>query len=266
MSDHTLILGLAAGYHYGDMRPFLAPVGAAGFRGRCVLFDSPTPGDLAAGAGHGVTVLPLTRSPGLDHLPYNALRYFLYRDFLATAPVPWHRILTTDVRDVIFQADPFTFPWPDGINCVLEDRRTTLGGCEHNARWIRGHQGEEALSRVADHTVSCSGTTVADHEGMVRYLAAMTERLLPFTPAPRMAGYDQGVHNVLVHTAALPDLTLHDTHGPVLTLAATRGEPDMDDDGGVRNARGTRPVMVHQYDRKPALFARIRARYAPATA
>jgi hypothetical protein len=51
MSDHTLILGLAAGYHYGDMRPFLASLGDSGFSGRCVLFVSDTTRDLDAGAG-----------------------------------------------------------------------------------------------------------------------------------------------------------------------------------------------------------------------
>jgi hypothetical protein len=101
---------------------------------------------------------------------------------------------------------------------------------------------------------------------MLGYLAAMTLRLLPFTPGERMAGYDQGVHNVLVHTGALENLTLHDNNGPVLTLAATEGEPEVDAQGLVRNARGRIPAMVHQYDRKPALFAHIRERHAPRAA
>ncbi|ADU62055.1 MAG: hypothetical protein KUA35_08075 [Pseudodesulfovibrio sp.] len=261
--DANLILGLAAGYHYGDMRPFLASLGESGFRGVCVLFVSPTTRDLDRVGAHGVTVLPMPLPAGPDTLPANALRYFLYRDFLLGSAIRYRRILLTDVRDVIFQADPFDAGWADGLNCVLEDPRTTISQCPHNSRWVRQHQGEGALASVADSPVSCSGTVVADHDAMLGYLDAMIRRLIPFTPGERMAGYDQGVHNVLVHTGALPSLTLHDNDGPVLTLASTAGEPAVDAQGRVRNARGQIPAMVHQYDRKPSLFARIRARHAP---
>jgi hypothetical protein len=260
--SNNLILGLAAGYHYGDMRPFLASLEESGFRGACVLFVSPTTRDLDRVAAHGVTVLPMPLPTGPDTLPANALRYFLYRDFLLGSATRYQRILLTDVRDVIFQADPFGVGWPDGLNCVLEDPRITIGQCPHNSRWVRQHQGDAALASVADKPVSCSGTVVADHEAMPGYLDAMTRRLVPFAPGERMAGYDQGVHNILVHTGAMSNLTLHDNNGPVLTLAAIVGEPVVDAQGLVRNARGQIPAMVHQYDRKPALFARIRARYA----
>ncbi|MFH1915475.1 MAG: hypothetical protein ABIK45_14530 [Pseudomonadota bacterium] len=262
-----LILGLAAGYHYGDMRPFLASLGESGFRGACILFVSPTTRDLDRMTAHGVTLLPMARPTGQTMepgaaLPVNALRYFLYRDYLLASADRHRRILLTDVRDVVFQADPFGAAWAKGLNCVLEDPRATIGGCPHNSRWVRRHLGEDMLTSVADRPVSCSGTLLADHDAMLGYLDAMTRRLVPFTPGERMAGYDQGVHNVLVHTGALEKLTLHDNHGPVLTLAATEGEPVVDAQGCVRNAQGRIPAMVHQYDRKPALFAHIRARYA----
>lgn len=267
-----LILGLAAGYHYGDMRPFLASLGESGFRGACVLFVSPTTRDTDRVAAHGVTLLPVSPPVGLEALPLNALRYFLYRDLLLASTTRHGRILLTDVRDVVFQADPFGAAWAGGLNCVLEDPGTSIGNCPHNSRWVRRHLGEEALASVADRPVSCSGTVLADHETMLAYLDAMTRGLVPFTPGERMAGYDQGVHNILVHTllghnwlahsGALENLTLHDNDGPVLTLAATKGEPVVDAQGLVRNARGRIPAIVHQYDRKPALFARVRARYA----
>jgi hypothetical protein len=263
MKADTLILGLAAGYHYGDMRPFLASLDESGHSGQCVLFVSETTRGLEQVRAHGTTVIPLNRPAGLDHLPYNALRYFLYKNYLETTAHRFGRILITDVRDVVFQAAPFSYDWPGGINCMLEDPSAVIGGCPHNARWISGHQGEAALARVADRRVSCSGTTVADHDGMVRYLDAMTRRLLPFTPGPAMAGYDQGVHNVLIHTDPLPGLTLHDNGFPVLTLGATHGEPATDAHGLVLDGQGRRPVLIHQYDRKPSLFARIRARLAP---
>ncbi|WP_319471701.1 hypothetical protein [uncultured Pseudodesulfovibrio sp.] len=261
MSDH-LILGLAAGYHYGDVRPFLSSLERSGFTGRCVLFVSDTTRDLDRMAEHAVTITPLAKPEGIAHLPYNALRYFLYLDYLYSAETEFERILITDVRDVIFQDDPFAHAWPDGINCTLEDASATLGGCPYNSHWIQGHQGKETLAEVAGKRISCSGTTVADHAGMLHYLKTMTDRLVPYTPGERMAGYDQGVHNVLLHDGALPCLTLHDNCGPILTLASTKGEPDTDEAGFVLNDNGKRAHMVHQYDRKPDLFKMIRQRYA----
>jgi len=262
VSQNYLILGLAAGYHYGDVRPFLSSLEQSGYQGECVLFVSDTTRDLERMREHAVTVIPLERPESLAHLPYNALRYFLYLDYVNGSDKKYDRILVSDVRDVIFQRNPFDFPWSDGINCTLEDKRMTLGMCPHNAHWIRGHQGEGALDSVREKPISCSGTSVADHEGMIRYLETLTAGLVPFSDSERMAGYDQGLHNVLVHTGKLPSMTLHDNFGPILTLGYTRGEPPVDNEGFVLNESGERAHIVHQYDRKLELFKAIRRRFA----
>jgi len=260
----TLILGLAAGYHYGDVRPFLVSLERAGYAGETVLFVSGTTRDLDRMRARRATVVPLTRPDTLSDVPYNGLRYFLYRDFLADAGRTFERILLADVRDVLFQRDPFDFPWPDGLNATLEDRRVTVGSCPFNARWVREHLGPDALAAIGDRPVSCSGTTVADHAAMLDYLEKMTGLLAPPTTGERMAGYDQGVHNLLVHTGRITDVTLHDNAGPILTLAQTRGAPRVDAEGRVLNEAGIPAHLVHQYDRKPALFRRIRAEFSPA--
>ena len=262
MAPTDLILGLAAGYHYGDVLPFLRSLESSGFEGRCVLFVSDTTRDLDRMGAHGAELIPLVRPSRLAALTYNALRYFLYLDFLHRADISVGRVLLSDVRDVIFQRDPFAFPWPEGINCALEDGRMTLGACPHNSHWIRTHLGEGALNAVREKPISCSGTTLGDREAVVSYLETLTARLLPFHGGERMAGYDQGVHNVLIHTGALDGPALHDNDGPILTLGYTRGEPATDDDGQVLNGRGEPAFIVHQYDRKPELFSMIRKRFA----
>ena len=89
----------------------------------------------------------------------------------------------------------------------------------------------------------------------------MTVGLAPCTPGERMAGFDQGVHNHLAHTGQLPGLTFHDNSGPILTLGYTEGDPATDEDGFVLNTAGGRSHIVHQYDRKPELFKKIRRTY-----
>lgn len=258
MPADTLILGLAAGYHYGDVRPFLVSLKRAGYTGGTVLFVSDTTRDTDRMRAHGATVIPFKRPGCLADVPYNGLRYFLYRDYLRATARSCSRILLSDVRDVVFQRDPFDFPWPDGLNAVLEDRRATVGSCPFNSRWVREHLGADALAAMADKPVSCSGTTVGDRAAVLHYLDAMTRLLHPPATGKGMAGYDQGVHNHLLHSGQVT-ASLHDNAGPILTLAQTQGEPAVDGQGRILNEAGVPALAVHQYDRKPALFKRVRA-------
>ncbi|WP_461208356.1 hypothetical protein [Desulfocurvus sp. DL9XJH121] len=261
-SSDCLVLGLAAGYHQGDVRPFLLSLHQGGFGGRCVLFASPTTRGVEQMRDWGAEVVAFEREGDRAHLPYNAYRYFLYLDFLRREP-PCTRILLTDVRDVVFQGDPFAYAWSEAVNATLEDRRMTVGACPHNARWIAEHLGPAALAEVADRPISCSGTVLAGHRAMLDYLQRLTALLTPFDPGREaMAGYDQGVHNHLLHTGRLAGARVTDNAGPILTLGYRRGEPDVDGQGRVLNDAGAVPLLVHQYDRKPALHGMLRRRYA----
>ncbi len=265
MPGNQLVLGLAAGYHYGDVSPFLISLERAGYRGELVLFVSKTTRDLDRINKHNVTVVPLSRPVGLEEIPYNALRYFLYLNYLKSSGSRFKQILLTDVRDVIFQRNPFDYPWANGVKSALEAGHMTIGECPHNSHWTREHLGQKAWRAISHHRISCSGTTLADHDSMMAYLEDMTAGLTPFKPGKRMAGYDQAVHNLLVHTGRLQDVTLHDNAGPILTLGYVRRKPEKDPDGFVLNMAGKPAHMVHQYDRKPELHKALQKRYCKQT-
>lgn len=261
-SSRCLVMGLAAGYHAGDVRPFLASLRAGGFAGRCVLFVSPTTRGLDAMRALGAEAVPFERVGESAHLPHNAYRYLLYREFLRREG-PFERILISDVRDVVFQGDPFAHPWAEAVNATLEDRRMTIGACPFATRWITGHLGRAAWEAIRDAPISCSGTTVAGHAAMLDYLDRLIALLTPYEPGrERMAGYDQGVHNHLLHTGRLPGAVATDNAGPILTLAYKREDPALDAAGLILDDAGRPARIVHQYDRKPALFALVRERWA----
>jgi len=262
MESDLLILGLAAGYHIGDVRPFLRSLAACGGRRHCVLFVSPTTRHCEDMAALGAEIRPFARPEACAHVPYNAWRYFLYLDYLRQCGRTWPRIMLTDVRDVIFQRPPGEFPWPEGLSLFLEDSRMAVADCPHMRRWIEGHLGARALQELAGERIICSGTTVGDHDAVQRYLELMTRGLLPCTGGKGMAGYDQGLHNQLTRTGALGPVHCFDNSGPVLTLGYSPREPACDENAEVLNEAGRPAVVVHQYDRHPGLFARIRQRYA----
>ncbi len=261
-SRDCLILGLAAGYHFGDLRPFAASLAASGFAGRCVLLVSATTREAEKLAGFGITPLRFAPPKPLAHLPVNALRYFLYLEVLRQQKQAFRRILLTDVRDVVFQADPFSFPWREGLSVALEHGGRTVGDCPYTSRWVRGHLGEGVLATLAKKPVSCSGSTVGSQAAMLEYIVKMIALLLPFTPGPHMAGYDQGVHNQLLHAGAIPSATAYDSAGPILTLGWRQDPPPQDSQGNILNDAGVPAHIVHQYDRHPGLHQAVRERWA----
>ncbi len=260
MAHDDLILGLAAGYHAPDLRPFAASLRTSGFAGRCLVFVTASTTGAASLADFGIEAAPCARPADQAHVPYNAWRYFLYRDFLRAQP-HFGRVLLTDVRDVVFQADPMAFPWPQGFCAMLEDPSATVGSCPHTSRWVRGHLGQDALDDLAPFPLSCSGLSLAPARLMLAYLERLCDRLLPFSPGPNMAGYDQGVHNLVLRRHPPGPVRFLGNDGPVLTLGSKRGDPGLSADGRVLNEAGVPAVVVHQYDRKPVLFAHIRAKY-----
>lgn len=211
-------------------------------------------------AHHGAEIIRIERPAELEAVSYNAYRYFLYRDYLRRSG-PFTRILITDVRDVVFQRQPFSYPWDDGLTIALEDASTSIGTCPYMTNWITGHLGKAAWEALCSCRVSCSGTTVGSHAAMLGYLDMMIEHMIPFISKRKsMAGYDQGVHNYLLWNSLI-NAEQVDNSGPVLTLAMKPGMPEQSASGLVLNDSGDVAHIVHQYDRKPDLFKVIRDRY-----
>lgn len=190
-----------------------------------------------------------------------ALRYGIYAAHLeaeAASSRSTH-VLISDVRDVVFQDDPFAEP-PEALEVFLEEPHLRLADPGFNATWLRDLYGEEGLRQLGDRPVSCSGVTVGPREPMLAYLRAMAteldRHLIPLGP------HDQAVHNRLLATGALPWVeAVPNGTGRVLTMGAL-GEVRRDHDGGVLNADGSRPPVLHQYDRHLALADELLAAVA----
>jgi hypothetical protein len=191
------------------------------------------------------------------------LRYQHYYDAVReTADAD--EILLADVRDVLFQTDPFEEPL-GGLETFAEDAAQRIGSERWNREWIRTLYGPKVLRRMADDVVSCSGTVIGTRAELLHYLkemqVAISWRRRPFYG-------DQGIHNYLLRSGRLaPAKLVANGEGRVLTMGAmTRIERD--GVGRVVNLDGTVPAVLHQYDRHPALAPQLQALLAgrsPAT-
>lgn len=265
----NLILGVAVDYGFEDLRPFLVSLRNVGYQGDLVLFVSGlgrrTLASLRKLGARTIPVklqypylrdiraygtLPVAHAGGM---PPNCARYIMYYLYLLEHGGAYDRVLITDVRDVIFQRDPFDFPFQRGLYCFLEDRSQTIASEPHNAGWLVDAGGETTLRELGGNVISCSGVTVGDTASILGYLERMNVMLLRIRP---QWGTDQGVHNYLIYTRALPNLMLvKNETGPVLTLGLVT-EPRLDAAGRLVNRDGSIPNVVHQYDRHDVLNRR----------
>jgi hypothetical protein len=197
MSSGTdLIMGHWSNLPFAELEPFLASLRHSGFPGEiCIFVNDILPETVHQLQDHRVRVERPGQSaqPRMTHL---SSRFFTYLDFLARHGGNYRNVMLTDLRDVVFQADPFRAALPADI--VFAQERCRLGDCPVNRAWVTQGYGDAVAENMRDCLISCAGTTFGTVGGMLRYLTAMTSELTS-RPMVIEGGIDQGVHNYIVH-------------------------------------------------------------------
>jgi hypothetical protein len=194
-------------------------------------------------------------------------RFLSYRRFLEVHP--HRRVLLTDVRDVVFQRDPFADLPSSGLAVSLESADYTIATEHHNAHWIERAYGRKMLERIGDNRVSCVGVTYGDGSAIWRYLVLVTEEILRLSPSQLgIGGADTAIHNVLIWTGQLGSVhQLETLASPVATFNGIDQQAvRISDAGTVLNRDGSEPSILHQYDRIAGLgssLLRVLASSAP---
>jgi hypothetical protein len=259
-----LILGMFGAYAAATALPFLRSLRASGCDAEVVLLvHGNPPGTAAALAAAGARIEEVALAGVPADVSYNVARYAALAAHLGARPDAG-RVLVTDVRDVVFQRDPFALA-AGPLHLFLEHPSKPIGACIWTSSWIRYRYGDAALPPLAARPIACSGVVGGDAAAVRDYLRVVAAELPPALRATNyMAGYDQGVVNVLAHGGRLPGLRLYEYRDtPVLHLGNTPAAGvACDEHGEVVNDAGVPVALVHQYDRHPDLAARLAARWS----
>jgi hypothetical protein len=249
--DGTLVLGAAVGFQRHHILPFLSSLAATDFHGHTVLFADLLETELyRALESWGVRLIGAKTGSFPETAWANNTRYFVYNAFLEVAGGEYDRVMLTDVRDVIFQRNPFTIDTGECLGCFEEDRRRSIGNCAINSGWIRAAFGEAALQEIAEKPIVCSGTTLGPAGEIRGYLNRMTAHLGRLDLDNR--GIDQGVHNYMIHVEGFDRIRIFPNGtGPVLTMGHMDGRFLAGPDGTIRNPDDEPYHVLHQYDRFP---------------
>jgi hypothetical protein len=194
-------------------------------------------------------------------------RFVRYEELLRGADKIFNRVLLTDVSDVVFQGDPFA-KLPEGeLLCFLEAPGRTIGQCEANSRWLADIYGAQVVQQLKDYEISCSGTTIGSHAAILKYIHLLLREARPgvLLPLRRFRGHDQGIHNYLLRTGALPEARLIPNGRHVVTVGCIASAEFGCGPRGILGVPG-RPVcpIVHQYTYWDGASAHVRAAYGSA--
>jgi hypothetical protein len=264
-TGRNLVLGLTAGYSQHELTPFVDSLRGNGFGGDIALVTFDTSAETSVWlASRQVRELTFDSMPLLN-MSMNSARMFKYLEFLRTDVLSgesrYDYIMLADVRDIVFQGDPFAEVDGADLYYFLETGRT-IGTCPINSVWMQQAFGAEVLHQTASSPVSCAGTLIATPLALFEYLLWMARYITASPPEVRHSGIDQAIHNYLMVNGLIANARIVENGQAVMTVPTDRPSGmTVAADGRMRNADGSFSETVHQYDREPALLATVQERY-----
>jgi hypothetical protein len=262
-----LVLGAAIGFDVEQVRVFVESL-RANYTGDVLLLIR-WPGRRVARylKSRGVDVIRVFQTRSFTR-SVHARRYAIYLNYLRTQASRYDQVMMSDVRDVVFQRNPFDSVASPKCHFYLEGAVRTIRDDPTNWRWVRGCFSAVDAERLAACRISCSGITIGGTAAIIAYLERMAARIraMPWRIYREIGhGYDQAIHNYLVHLDPAVDGIVVENNQHIATMALEpRAFYRLDQKSLIYGPDDHLFPICHQYDRFPDLLKAIEARFSPA--
>lgn len=260
--DADLVLGYATGYGVAEIAPFVRSLRAV-FQGSVVLVVDPRPDVMAFLEAHDVDAVmaETTCAPWAPHPVVG--RFAAYAGLLERRP--WVRnVVLTDVRDVVFQSDPFGPP-TDGLEFYEENEGQPLARHAFNVKHLRALAGEALAQTLLDRACVCVGVVVGPRIDALRFCRTLLMLCaIPRSNVGGAFGADQAACNVIAHLGLLGG-AIRRNYGRVATIGLTPPQQLRLEGARIVNPDASVSPIVHQYDRKGFLRDFVEGRWGEGT-
>jgi hypothetical protein len=259
-----LVLGAAIGFDVEQVRIFVESL-RAHYAGEILILIG-WPGLRVARylKGRGVHVIRVFQTRSFTR-SVHARRYVVYLDYLRARLSRYDQVMMSDVRDVVFQRNPFDGIASPQCHFYLESASRTIGADPTNSRWVRGCFTAAEADRLAACRISCSGITIGGSDAIAAYLEKMVARVraMPWRIYREIGhGYDQAIHNYLVHLdPAIAGIVVENNRHIATMALEPRALYRLDHESRIYGTDGHLIPICHQYDRFPDLLEAVEARF-----
>jgi hypothetical protein len=270
MAQKDLIIGGFTNYNYNQLKPWVESIDECGFTGDKVAVvgnaSQETIGELIK---RNFIIFPMIQG----NVPVHVLRFLSIYEFLKNNWQNYRYVVTTDVKDVYFQTNPFKL-----INDKCEDNGYKLVIASEGLKYKDEPWGNENLMQaygpyIHEQFKENEIFNVGTFGGKSEYVKDMVFNIFTNAINRPIQICDQAVFNVLINTLPFKDITFKTTNwaceaGTVADpskVADFRPNLTIEEpvflDGEVLNSDGEPFPIVHQYDRVPAWKEYIRKKY-----
>jgi hypothetical protein len=279
-----IVLGIVRSYKVDALAPFVLSLRRSGYTGDIGFFVDDLPQEtLEFFYQQGVTMQPLPTRYFIQsrrHLiravanmapakyrqraQIELSRYYLhlidarwpcYYEFLQRTRGLYSHIMFSDIKDVVFQRNPFDFDWRAPICSFLTPPDVTIRDEEKTFGWITTGFGVNVARQMQDkRTIGC-GVTFAEFDAAIEYVRLMCEHFIRINARGLV---DQGVHNYLLYNDLRKSTYIYEyDETPVLHLGLMPKDMlRVNDEGLVLNGSGSVVNVVHQYAEHRAAMQR----------
>ena len=265
MAQKNLIIGGFTNYNSNQLKPWvISAKEVAGDNDVVLVYGNATPETLKWLDEQGVILVPMLQ---VQSVPIHVLRFLSIYDYLKNHWKEYEYVVTTDVKDVYFQTDPFKF---------LVDRKLVIAS--EGLKYKDEPWGNENLHQaygqyVYEEFKNNEIFNVGTFGGQSEYVKDMVFHIFTNGVNRPIPIVDQAVFNVLINTQPFKDVvTKTDSWaaelGTIMDPSKIEqfrpnlifSEPVFED-GVLKDCTGFTYPIVHQYDRVPQLKKFVQEKY-----
>ena len=266
MAQKNLIIGGFTNYNSNQLKPWVlsAKIHAGDNNDVVLVYGNASDETLNWLETQGVILVPMLQVQGI---PIHVLRFLSIHNFLVNHWKKYDYVVTTDVKDVYFQTDPFKF---------LVDRKLVIAS--EGLKYKDEPWGNENLHQaygqyVYEEFKNNEIFNVGTFGGKSEYVKDMVFHIFTNGVNRPIPIVDQAVFNVLINTQPFKDIVTKTTQwaaelGTIMDPSKIDGfrpnllfpEPVWED-GLLKDWTGQIFPIVHQYDRVPVLKEFIQKKF-----